>query len=84
MGRKNNCSNKTHYHYCVETFEGDKFVNRKYYMTGKQIIDEYGCSQKSLYNHIKEPNKKSKKLGNVKIYRILEPVNVLVANPNLQ
>ena len=82
MVRKN--PNRTYYHYCVETFDDNKFVSRRYYMTSKQIIEEYGCSQKSFFLHIKNPNPKSKKLGNVKIYRILEPVNVLVANPNLQ
>lgn len=82
MVRKN--PNKTYYHYVVETFdEQDEFEDRKYYMTAKQIIDFYKCSQKSFYNHIKEPNKKSKKLGKVKIYRILERVHVLAPNPDL-
>lgn len=82
MGRKN--ANKSFFHYCVETFdENNQFVDRKYYMTSKDVIENYKCSQKSFFNHLKEPNKKSKKLGKVKIYRILEPVHVLAPNPDL-
>lgn len=81
MVRKN--PNKTFYHYCVETFDDDEFIERKYYMTAKQIIDEYKCSQKAFYNHMNQYNKRSKKLGKIKIYRILERVHVLTPNPEL-
>ena len=82
MVRKN--PNKTHYHYCVESFDDDgEFEDRKYYMTAKQIIEEYGCSQKAFYNHMNNYNKRSKKLGKIKIYRILEKVHVLAPNPDL-
>lgn len=77
--------NKTHYHYCVEVFDDNNLhiIERKFYMTASQIMNEYGCSQKSLFNHIKEYNNKSKKLGHIKIHRILEKVYILAPNPNL-
>ncbi len=83
MGR-NQTGNKNNYHYVVETFNNDdQFEDRQYYITSKEIMRRYGCCQKSFFNHVKSPSKKSKKLGNIKIYRINEPVYTLLPNPDL-
>ena len=82
MVRKN--QNKTNYHYVAESFDKDnKFQDRSYYMTSNDICIEYACCAKSLFNHINKPNKRSKKLGNLIITRILEPVRIMLPNPCL-
>lgn len=84
MTRKN--GNKSNFHYVVEFFDKENnfnFIERKYYLTSEDLIKEFGCCRKALFNHINEPRKKSKKLGHVKITRICEPVFILRENPDL-
>ena len=80
--RKN--GNKTNYHYFIEFFDDNqKFVERKYYMTSQQIVEQFNCCRKALFNHINNPNKRSKKLGKTIITRICEPVQITMPNPQL-
>lgn len=76
--------NKNFYHYVVETYDdNNKFVERNYYLTSEDICKKYDCCKKSFFNYLKEPKKTNRKLKNLKIYRILEPVHILTPNPDL-
>tara|TARA_R110002072_G_scaffold177292_1_gene333194 strand:+ start:352 stop:600 length:249 start_codon:yes stop_codon:yes gene_type:complete len=69
-------------HYLIITKNDDDIeIGRKYYLTLFDIMDEYKVCRGTLGHILSGRVKKSRKLGNVEISRIREPVRILVDNP---
>tara|TARA_R110001606_G_scaffold269605_2_gene418171 strand:- start:4709 stop:4963 length:255 start_codon:yes stop_codon:yes gene_type:complete len=77
-----NSGNETWMHYLIITKDkDDNEINRKYYLTLFDIMDEYKVSRGTLGHLLSGRVKKSRKLGNIDISRVREPVHILVDNP---
>ena len=82
--RKN--QNKSYYHYkAVSIDEDGNEIQTDYFMTIKNLTDNYNCCKATILNNLRDPDRKVRngKFNNIKLYRIHEPVMMTVPNPNL-
>lgn len=80
--RKN--SNKTNFHYRSEIEAPDGSIQTKYYMTLKQICDEYNTSTFTIYRIMKENYEPQiESLKNVKFFKDYKPAYIMVPNNSL-
>ena len=81
--RKN--SNKSNFHYRSETESPDGSIKTKYYMTLKEICEEYNTSTFTIYRIMKkedyEPQMES--LKNIKFFKDYKPAYVMIPNSSL-
>jgi hypothetical protein len=71
-----NTIDRKYYHYKIDFYNTDntEILNTKYYLTSKDIKNDLGIGQKTIYNHIYNQVNKSKKYRNLDIHKIREPV----------
>ena len=78
--------NKSYYHYFAQYYDedGDPY-DGKYYMTLKEIMNDYGVSRKTIHKKIKSPKAsfRNKRLHDVRFIRVKEPTHVMVKNPQI-
>jgi transcriptional antiterminator len=73
--------NKSYFHYRLEKYNGDEKEYEKYYMTMKDIKEDYGISRHSISNMLKNPGLKSKKYKGLKVFRDYRPATQVVPIP---
>lgn len=70
--------NKSYFHYRVERYNGEEKESEKYYMTMKDIKDDFGISRHSISNMLKNPDMVSKKYKGLKVFRDYRPATKVV------
>jgi len=70
--------NKSYFHYKVEKYNGEEKQLEKYYMTMQNIKEDYGISRHTISNMLKNPDLKSKKYKDIKIFRDYRPAMKVV------
>lgn len=80
MTRKN--ANKSFYHYCVIEFKDNDEMTKKYYMTLKDVLEDFKVHHTSINNCLKDPNRRLRKYPNFKFERVHKPRFIMVENPN--
>jgi len=71
-----NNNERNYYHFKIDFYNTDntEILQTKYYLTKKDIKNELGMSEKTIYNHIYKQVNKGKKYKNLHIYKIREPI----------
>ena len=72
------------YHYKIIIYDkNNNIVKINYYKTAQEICNLYNCSRTIIYNKIKNPTIKSRKLIDMIIEKIAEPINITIPNPRI-
>ncbi len=61
--------NKSFFHYRIEKHSNNEILYTKYYMTMDDIKKDFNISRHTLSNLLKNPEMKSKKFKDLKIFR---------------
>jgi len=71
-----NTIDRKYYHYKIDFYNTDntEILNTKYYLTAKDIKNDLGMGEKTIYNHIYNQVNKSKKYRNLQLHKIRKPV----------
>ena len=78
MTRLGRTQNKSFFHYRVEKYNGDEKEGEKYFMTMKDIREEFGISRHSVANMLKNPDWNSTKFKGLRIFRDYCPATKVV------
>lgn len=74
--------NEKWYHFAITKFDENNIeTGKKYYKSLYEMTEEYKVSRATISNLITGRVKRSRKLGNVIIKRIREPVRISIMNP---
>ena len=74
--------NNSFYHYKTYTIDKDNnIINEQYFMTAKEISNLFNIAVRTINYTIKNPTKKSRKLGNIRIERVKIPTRITIENP---
>lgn len=67
--------NKSFYHYVIHFYNNEgELMADEYFLTLFHIMERFKVCRKTLMSQIKNPERKSHKLKNIKIYRVHVPV----------
>ena len=70
------------YHYKIYSIDKDNNIsNEQFFLSAKEISNLYNITTRTIYNLIKNPKIKSRKLGNIIIERIHIPKRIVIDNP---
>jgi hypothetical protein len=67
--------NKSFYHYVIHFYNSEgELMADEYFLTLFHIMERFNVCRKTLMSQIKNPERRSHKLKNIKIYRVHIPV----------
>jgi len=79
--------NSNNYHFKIYKIdESNNMFDIKYFISAKEICEIYNCSRFTIYYKINNPTIKSRKMPNLYIEKIREPIHIQISvlNPRHQ